>query len=108
MIHHMNEKKMMLTTGFYVTAELKIKDPNKILETRNALSALCKITLEQESGCTLFQLHQCQNDATRLLLWERFDSEDAYNTHFQQSHTKAYLAQDLTEVMQHFISDIVL
>lgn len=54
MIHHMNEKEMMLTTGFYVTAELKIKDPNKILETRNALSALCKITLEQESGVPYF------------------------------------------------------
>lgn len=98
----------MFTSGFYVTAELKIIDPNKILEARNALQALCQITLQQEIGCTLFQLHQCQQDATRLLLWERFDSEGAYHNHFKQSYTQEYLERDLTEVVQHFISNIII
>lgn len=52
----------MFSSGFYITAELKIKDKDKILETREALQTLCRTTLQEESGCTLFQLHQCQED----------------------------------------------
>lgn len=98
----------MFSSGFYITAELKIKDKDKILETREALQTLCKTTLQQESGCTLFQLHQCQQDVTRLLLWERFDSEEAYHAHFRQGYTQEYLARDLTEVVQHFVSNVVI
>ena len=98
----------MLSSGFYITAELKIKDKDKILETREALQALCKLTLQQEPGCSLFQLHQCQQEPTRLLLWERFDSEQAYHAHFKQPYTQHYRSKDLTEVVQHFVSDIVL
>ena len=98
----------MFNSGFYVTAELKIKDRNKILEARIALEALCKSTLQQEAQCTLFQLHQCQQDHTRLILWERFDSEQAYLAHFKQRHTLEYLSKELTEVLQHFITDIVV
>jgi len=98
----------MLSSGFYITAELKIKDKNRILETREALQALCELTLQQEPECTLFQLHQCQEEPTRLLLWERFDSEQSYNAHFKQPYTQHYLSKDLTEVVQHFVSDIVL
>lgn len=98
----------MFSSGFYITAELKIKDKDKILETREALQTLCRTTLQQESGCTLFQLHQCQEDMTRLLLWERFDSEEAYHAHFRQAYTQEYLARDLTEIVQHFVSDVVI
>lgn len=98
----------MLSSGFYITAELRIKDQNRILETLEALQTLCKLTLQQEHGCSLFQLHQCQQEPTRLLLWERFDSEDAYHAHFKQTYTQAYLSKDLTEVVQHFVSEIVI
>ena len=98
----------MFSSGFYITAELKIKDKDKILETREALQTLYRTTLQEESGCTLFQLHQCQQEATRLLLWERFDSEEAYHAHFKQPYTQEYLSRDLTEVVQYFVSDIAL
>lgn len=98
----------MFNPGFYITAELKIKDKDKILETREAVQILCKTTLQQEPSCTLFQLHQCQQEATRLLLWQRFDSEEAYHAHFKQPYTQEYLSRDLTEVVQYFVSDIAL
>ncbi|CEI53413.1 hypothetical protein [Acinetobacter bereziniae] len=56
----------------------------------------------------MFQLHQCQQEPRRLLLWERFDSEQAYQAHFKQVYTQEYLARNLTEVVQHFVSDCVL
>lgn len=98
----------MFSSGFYITAELKIIDENKISETLEALQSLCTMTLQHESGCTIFQLHQCQQEPTRLLLWERFDSEQAYHAHFTQTYTQQYLARNLTEVVQHFVSDCVL
>ncbi|MFW1802232.1 putative quinol monooxygenase [Acinetobacter nematophilus] len=98
----------MFHSGFYITAELRIIDENNILETRDALQALCAKTLLQEPGCTIFQLHQCRQDPRRLLLWERFDSEHAYQAHFKQTYTQEYLARNLTEVVQHFITDCVV
>lgn len=97
----------MLTSGFYITAELKITNPNKIDETKQLLRNLCKQTI-QESGCTLFQLHHCLEEPTRLLLWERYDSEEDYNYHFEQDYTKEYLALQLTEVIQYFKSNVVV
>ncbi|ATZ65660.1 antibiotic biosynthesis monooxygenase [Acinetobacter bereziniae] len=98
----------MFHSGFYITAELRILDENKILETREALQSLCTMTLLQEPECSMFQLHQCQQEPRRLLLWERFDSEQAYQAHFKQVYTQEYLARNLTEVVQHFVSDCVL
>lgn len=96
----------MLTSGFYITAELKITNQNKIDETIQALKKLCKQTIS-ESGCTLFQLHYCLDQPTRLLLWERYNTESDYQYHFEQAYTKAYLALNLTEVVQYFKSDIL-
>ncbi|NHB59422.1 carboxymuconolactone decarboxylase [Acinetobacter sp. 194] len=96
----------MLKSGFYITAELKITNSNKISETVQCLKKLCEQTV-LESGCTLFQLHQCLNDPTRLLLWERYNTEADYNYHFEQGYTKAYLSLNLTEVIQCFKSNII-
>lgn len=96
----------MLKSGFYITAELKITNPEKINEAKQALMKLCEQSI-QESGCTLFQLHHCLEQPTRLLLWERYDSEQDYNDHFEKNHTKEYLALHLTEIVQYFKSDIL-
>lgn len=97
----------MLKSGFYVTAELKIINPEKIDETLKSLNKLCEQTM-QESGCTLFQLHQCLDEPTKLLLWERYATENDYHSHFEQLHTKLYLALNLTEIVQYFKSNIVI
>lgn len=97
----------MLTSGFYITAELKISNQYKIEETIHALKKLCEQTI-LESGCTLFQLHHCLEEPTRLLLWERYNTEYDYHNHFEQVHTKFYLALNLTEVVQYFKSNVVL
>lgn len=96
----------MLNTGFYITAELKITNPNKINQTIQALQKLCDQTI-LESGCTLFQLHHCLEKPTRLLLWERYDTERDYHYHFEQQYTQNYLALNLTEIVQSFKSNVI-
>jgi 4-carboxymuconolactone decarboxylase len=96
---------MMLTPGYYITAELKVKDGSKVSVAKTALTALCEKTLS-ESGCSLFLLHHDSTVATRFLLWERFDNESAFKKHFEEEYTKAYIESDLTEVVQLFLTDL--
>ena len=91
----------MLTSGYCVTAELRVKDETKVEETVRALAALCVVT-RKEPGCQFFVLHKDLTDPRRLLLWECFDNQAALTKHFEYSHTKAYFALGLTEVVQHF------
>ena len=96
----------MFVKGYYVTAELKLKDASSAKEAKSALRKLCSETLKEE-GCSIFELHQIKNDETRFLLWERFEDEESFKLHFELEHTKEYLAKDLTDVVQFFTSDIV-
>ncbi len=96
----------MLLSGYYITAELKVKDPSKAALAKAELIALCAKTIT-EAGCTFFRLHQVVDQPERFLLWERFDDEAAFKAHFEQPYTKDYVAMDLTEVVSLFQSNIV-
>lgn len=98
---------MMLTQGYYITAELKVTEIERLDETREALKTLCAETIK-EPGCSLFQLHECNHVSGRFLLWERFDDEAAFKQHFEEKHTKGYTALGLTEVVQYFQTDVVI
>jgi len=87
----------MFTSGYYMTAELRIKDAQRVQETLDALSRL-STTTRTEPGCRLFMLHQDLSDPQRLFLWERWDDEAALQKHLAAAHTQAYFALDLTEV----------
>ncbi|MEO8387983.1 antibiotic biosynthesis monooxygenase [Polaromonas sp.] len=95
----------MFHAGYYITAELKVKDASKADVAKAALSVLCQRTLT-ESGCTIFTLHQDPNQPARFLLWERFDDEAAFRVHFESPHTKEYVERDLTEVVQYFQTEL--
>ena len=96
---------MLFVPGYYITAELKVKDDARIQETKEALLRLCTATLT-EPGCTVFTLHHDPKLPTRFLLWERFDDEAAFKAHFECAHTREYVAKDLTEVVQYFQTNI--
>jgi 4-carboxymuconolactone decarboxylase len=96
----------MFDSAYYVTAELRLKDLARLDAACQGLTALAQQTL-QEPGCSIFTVHHDPSTPTRFVLWERFDDEAAYRRHFEQAHTLAYLAQDLTEVVQHFATDVL-
>jgi quinol monooxygenase YgiN len=89
----------MLTSGYYVTAEIRVKDPSRVDETKAALAALARDTLF-EPGCTIFTVHQDAAQPTRFVLWERFDDEQAFKAHGALPHTKAFGALGLVEMVQ--------
>lgn len=96
----------MLEQGYFLTAELRVKDQERVQEAREALKKLCADTV-REPGCSLFCLHECTGDPGRFILWERFDNEEAFKRHFTLSHTRSYIDRGLTDIVQYFQTDIV-
>ena len=96
----------MFDKGYFITAELKVKNVERVSEAKSALKTLCEKTLK-EPGCSLFTLHHCTENNDRFILWERFEDEAAFKQHFLEPHTKDYVDLDLTEVVQYFQSDVV-
>ncbi|WP_262021791.1 putative quinol monooxygenase [Vibrio quintilis] len=105
--HPDSHHQSTLTPGYYVTAEIRMKDPNRADAAKAALIRLCEQTRKEEAGCTLFELHTCPDDPVKLILWERFNSEADFHLHHQAPHTLAYLAQDFTEIVQIHVSDVL-
>ncbi|WP_448550172.1 putative quinol monooxygenase [Thalassotalea fusca] len=96
----------MFEKGYFITAELKVKNTEMVAEAESALKILCEKTLK-EPGCSLFTLHHCSENKDRFILWERFENEAAFKQHFLEQHTKEYVDLDLTEIVQYFQSDVV-
>ncbi len=96
----------MFEKGYFITAELKVKNKEMICKAKSALKILCEKTLK-EPGCNLFTLHHCSDKEDRFILWERFEDEDAFKQHFIEQHTKDYVDLELTEVVRYFQTDVV-
>lgn len=96
----------MFEKGYFITAELKVKNKEMVSEAKSALKILCEKTLT-EPGCSLFTLHHCSESEDRFILWERFEDEAAFKQHFIEPHTKEYVDLDLTEIVQFFQTDVV-
>ncbi|MGF6148335.1 Uncharacterised protein [Kingella potus] len=59
----------MFTSGYYITAELWIKDPIRLAEAEQALAQLAEKTLT-ETVCSIFTVHHDTIESSRFLLWE--------------------------------------
>lgn len=97
---------MKLEKGYYITAEIKVKDNTQIELVKSELQILQKLTLE-EAGCNFFSIQQDNSVSTRFIMWERFDDEDSFKKHFEYEHTQKYVSLDLTEVVQYFQTNIL-
>jgi quinol monooxygenase YgiN len=81
----------------WISAGLKVTAGNNPNHVKAALLILQKETVK-EQGCHHFHLLQHKDSPSQFTLWEEWINEDALKQHFQAEHTKAYLAQSLTDV----------
>ena len=96
----------MFEPGYYVTAELRLKDASRLETARQGLAELAEWTLT-EPGCTIFVVHHDAAAPTRFVLWERFDDEAAFKRHLEGAHTQEFAALDLVEVAQYYVTNTV-
>ncbi|TWX64116.1 antibiotic biosynthesis monooxygenase [Colwellia demingiae] len=85
------QKKLWISAGLKVSADISAEKAKEELQTLQQQTV-------KEKGCIFFEVLQHNEDPDLFILWEEWINEDALKEHFNQPHTKAYLAQALTEV----------
>ena len=96
-VAHSTHPTTAASSKLWISAGLKVTTGNTPSDVKAALVALQQETVK-EHGCTHFDVLQHKDDPSRFTLWEEWINEDALQQHFQANHTKAYLAQLLTDV----------
>jgi len=81
----------------WISAGLKVSNNKSTKKAKEQLQILQQQTLK-EKGCIFFDVLQNKEDSNLFTLWEQWVDEDALKQHFEQVHTKNYLAQSLTQV----------
>ena len=82
---------------FYSTAILKIKDITNIDLALSELKHLRKQTL-LETGNISFDIKQVKADPGKIIIWECFKNEQAFNDHLSSKHLQEFMKLELVEL----------
>jgi autoinducer 2-degrading protein len=77
---------------FVLIVEFQVK-PESLAQFDEQIAVNAKASVADESGCRQFDVLRAIDDPCRVVLYEVYDSEDAFKTHLEQAHTKAFLGQ---------------
>ena len=82
---------------YYSTAILKIKELQKIELVKSELVKLKKQTVI-ETGNKTFDVHQSEEDPTKIIIWECFIDEKSFKEHLDSKHLQDFIKLDLVEI----------
>ncbi len=79
----------------YLNIWLTVKDPAQTAQIRDLLAEQARLS-RQEPGCLRFEVYHSNNDPTKFLLMERWQSQEALDKHrTAQAYTTVYQPQVL-------------
>ena len=79
----------------YLNVWLTVKNPATVDQVRALLTEQARLS-RQEPGCARFEVYQSQNDPTRFLLNEHWESQAAVDAHRKaHAYTTVYQPQVL-------------
>lgn len=93
----MSDSNTTSQPSLWISAGLKVSENKSAEHAKKELNVLQRQTIK-EKGCIFFDVLQHRDDPNLFTLWEEWIDEAALKEHFNQVHTKDYLAQSLTEV----------
>ena len=77
---------------FVLIVEFQVK-PESLAKFNELIAVNAKASVAGEPGCRQFDVLRALDDPSRVVLYEVYDSEDAFKTHLEQAHTKTFLGQ---------------
>ena len=84
----------------YANIWLTVKEPANVEKVRELLSEQARLS-RQEPGCARFEVYHSQNDATKFLLIERWETQEALDVHrTAHAYTTIYQPQILPLVIR--------
>ncbi|MDN3696337.1 putative quinol monooxygenase [Vibrio cortegadensis] len=85
----------------FVTAELKMKTQLSRESVIEAIEQFC-VDMQAEEGCLQAMATYDEKTPDRVILWERYKNRAAIDAHFVMPHTQAFIASDVTSLVQVF------
>ena len=76
-------------TGFVVIVDFKL-EPGSQAAFRALVDANAAASVELERGCRRFDVLEVQGEADRVLLYEIYDDEAAFDEHCRSAHFKEF------------------
>ncbi|MGO1234006.1 MAG: putative quinol monooxygenase [Marinobacter sp.] len=86
-------------TPYYLCARIRATDLQRLDETRRKLTELQTVT-QKEPACREFRILEDKERKGDFLLWESWDGKAGLEAHYAAEHTRNYLAQELTDVIE--------
>jgi quinol monooxygenase YgiN len=77
---------------FVLVVDFQVK-PEHLAKFNELIAVNARASVGTEPGCRQFDVLCAQDDPCRVLLYEVYDSEDAFKSHLEQAHTKTFLGQ---------------
>ncbi len=81
----------------WISAGIEVQSGKNIQQVKDAIAKLVETTLT-EPGCFQFDALQDKETPEHFTLWECWQDEAALKAHFEAPHTKAYIANNFTQV----------
>ncbi|MEH6531707.1 MULTISPECIES: putative quinol monooxygenase [Photobacterium] len=96
----------MFKQGLFITAELRIKPESDLNVAIAAIQDFCD-GMNSEEGCSMAIPLQDKKDPRRFIFWERYDNQEAFETHFHAEHTQRFIQAGLTDLVQAFETQLL-
>jgi quinol monooxygenase YgiN len=77
---------------FVLVVDFQVK-PEHLARFNELIAVNATASVGTEPGCRQFDVLRAADDPCRVVLYEVYDSEDAFKTHLEQAHTKTFLGQ---------------
>ena len=77
---------------FVLVVDFQVR-PEHLAKFNEQIAVNAKASVGTEPGCRQFDVLRTLDDHCRVLLYEVYDSEDAFKAHLEQAHTKTFLGQ---------------
>ncbi|GAB6260353.1 putative quinol monooxygenase [Photobacterium sp. R1] len=90
-----------MSQTIFVTAELRMNAEKPRPAVIQAIEQFC-LDMQSETGCLQAIATYDENMPQRVILWERYENRDAIEAHFSMPHTRAFIASEMTELVQAF------
>ena len=76
---------------FVLIVEFQVK-PESLAQFKQQIEVNARASVRDEAGCRQFDVLCGNEDPNKIVLYEVYDSEDAFKSHMGMSHTQTFLA----------------
>jgi quinol monooxygenase YgiN len=91
-------------TSYVIFVDFRLK-PGTRAQFRNAIDANARASCANEAGCRRFDVVEPTSDADRILLYEIYDTRQAFEEHLKTAHLATFEAASVALVERKTVTE---